>query len=222
VSITAFVGPSGVASVREDFLFIFNSPSERNQFLNVARIAGDSFAVWSTYIPQITYYIGLDFNKLQGLNLYWVDLGDSAARLVVSYSVPAAFVKKDLPTAKEYIMRSFRFPTSAGAMHIPKGYTVTVYLPQNAKIIDYAPKLSGTATNPIVWKGPLSVGSMYIIYSIPKPAGAPSIVSFLSGTPYSVYVLGFLVIVAIILLLRWDRIRRAIERYVSENTQFEE
>ncbi len=214
--------PSGIASVREDYLFIFNSPADRNEFMRIAGIAGDSFQVWSSYIPEITYHIGSDFKKLRSLNLYWVDLGGSAARLVISYTTPAAFVRKDLPTAREFIMNSFRFPTSAGAMHVPSGYTITVYLPQNAKILEYEPKLSGVVSNPIVWKGPLAVGSMYVVYSIPKPAVAPSLVSFLSGTPYSVYVVGFLVLLAVLLFIRWDRIRKAIEHYVSENTHFEE
>jgi len=221
-SITAFVDPSGVASVREDYLFIFHNSADRNEFLHIASIAGDSFQVWSSYIPQITYHIGSDFKKLRSLNLYWVDLGGSAARLVVSYTTPAAFVRRELPTATEFIMNNFRFPTSAGAMHVPPGYTITVYLPSNAKIIDYEPKLSGEVRNPIVWKGPLAVGSMYVIYTIPKPAAAPSLVSFLSGTPYSVYVVGFLVVLAVLLFIRWDHIKRAIEKYVSENTHFEE
>ncbi len=222
VSITVFLTPSGVANVREDYLFIFSTPQDRNEFIRIAKIAGDSFPVWSSYIPEVTYYVGTDLKDVQGLNLYWVDLGDTAARLVVSYSVPAAFPKRDLPTAREYIINSFRFPLSAGAMHIPAGYTITVYLPQNAKILDYAPKLSGKVGNPVVWKGPLSVGSMYIVYSIPKPAAAPSLISLLSGTPYSLYVLGLLVLLAVLLILRWNRIKKSIERYVSENTHFGE
>jgi hypothetical protein len=224
-SITVVVGPDGVASVREEYLFLFKSAEDYNQFYSIARLAGDSFQIWSSYVPDVTYHVGNDFTKLSGINIYWVDLGRSAARLVVSYSVHAAFEKDETPTSKVFIISAFRFPTSAGAMHVPEGYTITVYLPQNAKILEYEPNIadhSSASDNVVVWRGPLSVGSMYIVYSVPKPAFAPSLLSILAGTPYSIYIVAFLVLLVVIIFWRWERIKKAIERYVSDNTRFEE
>ena len=222
-TVTAIVGPDGVANVREEYLFVFHDANEMNTFLTMADQMGNSYQLWIAQIPALQFHFGRDYADLSNITLYWGVVGPNVVKLTVTYSTKVAALAKETSTDWEYIVNRFNLPRQGGAYVIPEGTSIVVILPQRAHIISYAPAVDEAHRSPnmITWEGPITTNNIYIRYAIPKPAGAPSIVELLSSTSYNVYISIAFVLLAAIIFLRRGRIREWVQRYVDENSEFE-
>ncbi|HIP74330.1 MAG TPA: hypothetical protein EYH14_01630 [Euryarchaeota archaeon] len=223
-TVTVVVGPDGVANVREDYVFFFKDANEFNAFKSLAGLLGNSFQLWIANVEGVDFHVGRDYRDLSDISLYWGEIGPNAAKLTVRYSVRAAVPSKETPTEVIYVINAFRIPRQSGAYVIPQGMSIVLVLPQQAKILSYEPEVeeSRRGKNMIMWEGPITTNKIYVRYSLPKPALAPSLFELLLNTSYSVYISIFFVALAVVLFLKRDRIRSFIQGYVEENSQFEE
>ncbi len=222
-TVTAVVGPDGVASVREEYVFFFSDANEMNSFLSVAEQTGNSYQIWIAKFPGVDFHFGKTYEDLSNIKLYWVKLSANAVKLTVQYSVRVAFPVSESATSKTFILNRFHLPRQAGSFVIPEGTSIVVVLPQNAQILSYAPAVDAAhrAPNMISWEGPITTNDIYIRYSVPKPAGAPSIAALVSGTSASFYISAVLIATALLILARRERIKKWIKGYVEENSEFE-
>lgn len=224
VTVTAVVSPDGVADVREEYVFVFNDASEMNAFQSFAERLGNSFQLWIANVPGVDFHIGKDYRDLSNISLYWGEIGPNIAKLTIRYTVAAAVLSEETPTEKVYVINAFHIPRQSGGYVIPEGTSIVLVLPQRANILSYEPEVdeSRRGANMITWEGPITTNKIYVRYSIPKPAVAPSLFEFLSQASYNVYISVFFVVLAILIFLKRDKIRELIQGYVEENSQFEE
>ena len=222
-TITAVVGPDGVANVREEYLFVFHDANEMNTFLEMADQMGNSYQLWIARIPELQHHFGKAYADLSNITLYWGEVGPNVVKLTVRYSTKIAALASETSTEWEYMINRFNLPRQGGAFVIPEGVSVVVILPQRARIISYAPALDEAhrAPNILTWEGPITTNDIYVRYAIPKPAGAPSIVELLSSTSYNIYISIIFVVLAAIIFLRREEISQRIQGYVEENSEFE-
>ncbi|HID08761.1 TPA: hypothetical protein EYP13_00875 [Candidatus Micrarchaeota archaeon] len=224
VTVTAVVGPDGIASVREDYFFFFRDANEFNAFRSFAELLGNSFQLWIANVEGVDFHLGRDYRDLSNISLYWGEIGPNAAKLTVRYSVRAAVLSRETPTEAEYVITAFHIPRQSGAYVIPRGVSIVLVLPQQARIISYEPEVeeSRRGTNMITWEGPITTNKIYVRYAVPKPAVAPSLFELLLNTSYSVYISILFVVLAAVLFLKRDKVRSLIQGYVEQNSQFEE
>ncbi len=222
-TITAVVGPSGVADVREEYLFVFNDVNEMNEFMALAEQAGNSYQLWIAKIPELRHHFGKKYSDLSKITIYWGKVAPNAVKMTVKYTVQAAVLSKETATEWEYIMNRFNLQRQGSAFVIPEGTSIVVILPQSARVISFTPPVESSSRSPniITWEGPITTNDIYIRYSIPKPAGAPSIVELLTSTSYSIYISLLFAVLAVVIFLRRDKITRWIQTYVERNSEFE-
>lgn len=210
--------------MREEYFFIFHDSSEMNAFVNLASKMGNSYQLWIAGVDGVDFHLGREYTDLSNISLYWGIVGPNVVKLTVRYKVKAASLSAETATSWEYILNRFHLPRQSGAYIIPEGMSLVVVLPQRSRIISYAPAVDEAhrAENMITWEGPITTNDIYVRYEIPKPAGIPSIVEILFSASTNIYISVILLIVAALIFVRREKIKKWVQGYVEGNSEFEE
>ena len=221
VYIEVFLNKEGFASVKERYVILFHDKNELNTFENLAKKLGDNFFLWRSSVEGLTYHLGKAYTELRDITLSTRIVPPSLGYVILTYGVQAADKIKDTPTYTEWIVQHFNFPEESGAKKIPDGYTLTIVLPPNAKLISYAPE-GEVRGNVITWEGPLTTNDLFVRYLVPKPPKAPSLVELFTSLSFSSYFAIAVLVVAVIVLVKRKTLAKKIEEYVVSNSEFGE
>ncbi|MBR9706843.1 MAG: hypothetical protein GOV15_00205 [Candidatus Diapherotrites archaeon] len=221
LDLTVSLDKDGGAVVTEVYKLTLDTEEERAAFDESIGAFGANMVLWTLYDENLKIHFS---DSLQALNktvsakqedgTATVEFGYQTENLAYSTMIPDEGELWELNNEK------LNFPIHTGLLEIGENTTVMITLPENAELKEVAPQAHISARS-IVWNGPTSANRLVIKYEIKRvlvPTTSFQIPLPKTDQTTNAIILGIVVVLAMILTLQRDKIRKRLGKYIISHS----
>lgn len=214
----------GFTNVNEKYYLDFDTDAEYEAFKKNVKVLGRSLISWKMYEDRIFPHVRDENDQITNVN---ISFDDKEKFLELSYVLLSSIVttKEESDREKIVVFNIKKIPTfsvQAGTILIPKGTSLKIVIPSNAKITETSsnPVIRG---NEVIWEGYLSTSDLTLEYSLAKPL-APQIslsdvVQETISREENLFTLVIILLIVIGLYWKREKISNGITSFVVEHSE---